>query len=811
MNLNKRVFVSVSSKLLCLITLVLMLVGAGFSWISLSRLEANVEQHQNTMLKQGEQQFNLQLNQLKSQLTVWLESFSDIKRKDEQVGFSLFIEALKKHYQSLQIHFNVNDIWLVSGNELLFSTSELPDIISETSALVIKQQTPIESVNCFDQCQQVISIPILNSYGEIAALTITASLVDVFYSMKNILGSDLAIFTFTDSEAVRFSGNSLLASSNETLSTQFIDIITDEHSYQKLLIDGLSFSLEHKYYQVNFLPLFERNGTIHSLALFEDITSFELENSIYRRDFLVSVLVIFIAVTLLVYLIISPFTSRLIRLSEVLPKLARKEFVQFRQANLGANPHFIDEFDLLARSSTALSYELEQLNLEIDQKTAELETIAMYDPLTGLPNRNMLNQKLHHSITSLSNSSHKLALLFLDLDNFKKVNDSHGHGEGDQLLIEAAQRICSNIGVEATVCRFGGDEFVIILQNVLTISDVIDFAENILAQFRSPIHIAKSIFYISTSIGIVITDDETIKPEELISQADIAMYEAKESGGGQYHVFYADMYKRIAHSVYMEGEVRQALLKQQFSLSLQPQLSACNNKLHGFEALLRWRHPERGMIPPDDFIPLIETSEHMVELGYWVMRRCFELMTVFKALGHSELTIAINLTAGQFLDPQLKSYLEGLISEFKLPASHFELELTEQTLVKDMDITIDVMNELKALGFSFAIDDFGTGYSSLAYLKKMPVDVIKIDRSFVSGMLDNKADWQIIMSTIAMVKNLELTVVAEGVETQEQLLSLAENDCDIIQGYYFSKPIPDVDVFDYVSNDLSDGYWKPKH
>lgn len=808
MNLQKRVFVSVSSKLLCLITLVLMLVGAGFSWISLSRLEANVEQHQLAMQKQGEQQFNLQLNQLKSQLTVWLESFSDIKRNDETVGFSHFIDALKQHYQSLQIHFNVNDIWLVSNNQLLFSTRELPDIINETSNLVIKQQTPIEAVNCFEQCQQVISIPVLNNRGEIAALTITASLVDVFYSMKNVLGSDLAIFTFNDKEAVRFSGNSLLASSKEALSTEFIDIITQEYAYDDLLNKGLSFSLEHKYYQVNFLHLFEHNGTVHSLALFDDITSFELDNAIYRRDFLISVLVIFIAVTLLVYLIITPFTSRLIRLSEVLPKLARKEFVQFRQVNLGTNPNFIDEFDLLARSSTALSYELEQLNLEIEQKTAELETIAMYDPLTGLPNRNMLNQILHRSIQKLSDNSPKLALLFLDLDNFKKVNDSHGHGEGDQLLIEAAQRICTNINDHTTVCRFGGDEFVIILENVISISDVIDLAENILAQFRTPIHISNSIFYVSTSIGMVITDDETIKPEELISQADIAMYEAKESGGGQYHVFYADMFKRIAHSVYMEGEVRQALLKQQFSLSLQPQLSACNNKLHGFEALLRWRHPERGMIPPDDFIPLIETSEHMVELGYWVMRRCFELMTVFKALGHSELTMAINLTAGQFLDPQLKSYLESLLSEFKLCANHFELELTEQTLVKDMDVTIDVMNELKELGFSFAIDDFGTGYSSLAYLKKMPVDVIKIDRSFVNGMLENKADWQIIMSTIAMVKNLELTVVAEGVETKEQLINLAENDCDIIQGYYFSKPIPDVDVFDFVSNNLIDGYWK---
>lgn len=808
MNLKKRVFVSVSSKLLCLITLVLMLVGAGFSWMSLSRLEADIKQHQVNMLNQGEQQFNLQLNQLKSQLTVWLESFSDMKQSELQYDFTSFINALERHYQSLQLHFNVNDIWLLSNDKVLFSTTVLADTIKETSIEVVQRQTPIESVNCFEQCQQVISIPILNNRGDIAVLTITASLVDVFYSMKNVLGSDLAIFSFNDKDAVRFSGNSLLVSSNNDLTNQFVDLVRSEHVFDDIAQNGLSFTVDEQFYLVNFLSLYERNGTLHTLALFDDITSFEQENAIYRRDFLISVLVIFIAVTLLVYLIISPFTSRLIRLSEVLPKLARKEFSQFRQTNLGSNPNFIDEFDLLARSTTALSYELEQLNLEVEQKTQELENIAMYDALTELPNRNMLTQLLHQSIASLSEGANKIAILFLDLDNFKKVNDSHGHGEGDQLLVEAAQRIRNSIAEHNIVCRFGGDEFVILLNDVVSISDVIDTAENVLAQFRDPIHVANSIFYVSTSIGIVITDNENIKPAELVSQADIAMYEAKENGGAQYHVFYADMFKRIAHSVYMEGEVRQALLKQQFSLSLQPQLLAKNNKLHGFEALLRWRHPERGMIPPDDFIPLIETSEHMVELGYWVMKRCFELMTVFKALGHEDITIAINLTAGQFLDPNLKAYLENLLDEFKLPAKNFELELTEQTLVKDMDVTIEVMNELKDLGFSFAIDDFGTGYSSLAYLKKMPVDVIKIDRSFVNSMHENKADWQIIMSTIAMVKNLELDVVAEGVETKEQLASLAENDCDIIQGYYFSKPIPDVEVFDFVSSHAPDGFWK---
>ena len=216
------------------------------------------------------------------------------------------------------------------------------------------------------------------------------------------------------------------------------------------------------------------------------------------------------------------------------------------------------------------------------------------------------------------------------------------------------------------------------------------------------------------------------------------------------------------------------------------------------------------MISPEDFIPILENSQHMIELGYWIINRCFELAVAIKEQGLIDTRMSINLSAGQFIDVNLPKYLHSLLIQYSLPAQTFELELTEQTLVKDIDHTISMMDELKSMGFSFAIDDFGTGYSSLAYIKKMPIDVIKIDQSFVFGMLENHADYQIIMSTIAMVKNLELTVIAEGVETEAQLRSLSENDCDIIQGYYFSKPIPESELFDFIETHIQGGYWKTK-
>jgi EAL domain-containing protein (putative c-di-GMP-specific phosphodiesterase class I) len=214
------------------------------------------------------------------------------------------------------------------------------------------------------------------------------------------------------------------------------------------------------------------------------------------------------------------------------------------------------------------------------------------------------------------------------------------------------------------------------------------------------------------------------------------------------------------------------------------------------------------MVSPEDFIPILENSQHMIELGYWIIHRCFELAIMIKKQGLKDVKIAINLSAGQFIDINLPNYLQSLLDEFSISADSFELELTEQTLVKDIEHTIVMMDSLKEIGFSFAIDDFGTGYSSLAYIKKMPIDIIKIDKSFVFGMLENHADYQIIMSTIAMVKNLGLTVIAEGVETAAQLRSLTENKCDLIQGYYFSKPVPEIDLIEFIQEYTNNGYWK---
>lgn len=804
----KKKFISVPTKLLLLIFSTLMLLAIGFSVLSLSRLQDEYKQFHQETLAQGQAQFALHSDILRSKLNVWLESFAEITKFSEQTNLAVFAEQLENQIDGLQLNLNVENVWLVDTNKkALFVTSILPIIVEENIDEVLKFQRPIHQIQCQQQCQLLLSVPLLNNQGDILVITMSASLVDLLYAINTSLNSEVAVISFPLKSTKLGTQSNIVSASNRELAQSLLDT-SQEADLAYVLSHGLQIDLKKYNYLVNLLSLARSSERAFYLSLIDDVTSFEEKNAHYIKQFLISISGLFIVLGLFVYLVARPFTNRLLRLSAALPLLANKKFDKFREVRLKRPLLFSDELDVLTHSALDLSYELEQLNIEVEQKTKELENIAMYDLLTGLPNRNMLNYQLRKSIANIRRYPGGVAVLFLDLDDFKKVNDSNGHTEGDKLLIQAAERVRLSVGKIDLACRFGGDEFVVILGNLKSVNEAVAVADQLLTQFKEPIRLGSSIFYVSTSIGISYTESYEDKAEDLISHADIAMYEAKDNGGSQFHVYHQEMYQRVAHRVMLEGEVRQALAKQQFSLSLQPQLQAQDKKLYGFEALLRWHHPERGMISPEDFIPILENSQHMIELGYWIIHRCFELAIMIKNQGLADIRIAINLSAGQFMDVNLPSYLQGLLDKFSLSAEIFELELTEQTLVKDIEHTISMMDSLKSMGFSFAIDDFGTGYSSLAYIKKMPIDVIKIDKSFVFGMLENHSDYQIIMSTIAMVKNLDLIVIAEGVETAAQLRSLTENKCDLIQGYYFSKPVPEIELIEFIKTHIHDGYWK---
>ncbi|WP_206483257.1 EAL domain-containing protein [Thalassotalea sp. G2M2-11] len=804
-----KLFISVSNKLLLLVVGALMLLSAGISVMSIDRLNKEFKRFQIEKIAQGQEQLRIHSEVAKEQLGLWVESFNDVIQHNGSGGEQALVTALDRQFDALQINHNVENIWLINqSGELLYQSSKLEQDVKFAAESAFNDQQPWYQLTCAQQCLQLMAIPLLSTNGEPVVLAMTISLIDIIYSINQALNSEISIVSFENSAQAIMSDITFISASNARMMKQVFQQIPPENLVSSVKEKGLQVKLAKQHYLINLIPLSVSAERQYLLLLVDDVTSIAEEYHQHRLQFLLSALLIFITLAILVFFVTNPFANRILKLSNALPLLARKEFEKFRLIQLNRRRLFADELDSVADAATELSFELEQLNIEVEQKTKELENIAMYDLLTGLPNRNMLNYQLKKAVANIARYKHGVAVLFLDLDDFKKVNDSHGHGEGDKLLIEAAKRVRLSVRNIDLACRFGGDEFVVVLSHVNSEQDTIPVAQQILERFKEPIKIGSSIFYVSTSIGIAFSNDELTKPEQLVSQADIAMYEAKDNGGDQFHIYHQDMYQRVAFRVMMETEVRQALAKGQFSISLQPQVMAKNNKIYGFEALLRWQHPEKGMISPDDFIPILENSEHMVELGYWVIRRCFEVVQQLQAIGLKNVRIAINLSAGQFVDVNLPRYLQGLLREFALPARLFELELTEQTLVKDIDRAIDMMNNLKEIGFSFAIDDFGTGYSSLAYIKKMPVDVIKIDKSFIFGMLENHADYQIITSTIAMVKNLGLTVVAEGVESSAQLRSLSESNCDIIQGYYFSKPIPDRELLEFIDKQVVDGFWK---
>lgn len=784
--------------------LVMSVTLTSFAWLKMEQ-DFRIQQEKQLLLRQ--QQFE-HLNQLlENQLRSWLESFSEMVNIRNQPDFQGFSSVLAEHFDTISLHLNVENLWLFDrkGNLLQASSPAVPPRIRQTVPQVLTELQPFSEIVCQDQCVKVVMLPVQNQSGEVAVVAMTTTLLDMLSSLKQGVGSEVAIVRIDGDLQQSARALRLLSLSNaNTMASVFADIPVNA-TVSQAIERGLSIQQGEQQYLISFLPLVS-SGQGYYLALVDDISSFARAKQKYQQQMVLFALSSFLIIAAVIYFSTLRLSHRLLTMARHLPLLAQRQFAEFRQKARSEPLLLRDELDVLGRSAEQLSVELEQLHATIEQNTRELENIAMYDLLTGLPNRNMLQFNLKKALQVLHTSPGQVAVLFLDLDDFKKINDTQGHAAGDQLLMEAANRIRRSIRPVDMACRFGGDEFVVVISEVHPSDIAVKLAEQILAEFQQPIELNHQLFYVSASIGMSITASPDTQADDLIRQADIAMYDAKERGRGLFAGYDQKMYQRLANRLTLEGELKEAIKLHQFDLVFQPQIELASGRLSGFEALLRWHHPTRGVVAPDEFIAVLENSSQMVEVGYWMFRRCFEQVAELVRRGYRHIKLSINLSAGQFLDPNLPMVLSSLIDEFSLPGNHFELELTERTLVKNIEQTLTMMRQLKALGFYFSIDDFGTGYSSLSYLKQMPVDVIKIDKSFVFGMLENDADYQITISTIAMVQKLELVVVAEGVENRAQLQVLKQHKCDLGQGYYFARPLNDLQLDEFLQNKVPDGY-----
>lgn len=415
--------------------------------------------------------------------------------------------------------------------------------------------------------------------------------------------------------------------------------------------------------------------------------------------------------------------------------------------------------------------------------------LATHDALTGLPNRNLLQDRITQTLARDHRNHEQAAVLFIDLDHFKVINDSLGHDIGDLLLKEVAARLLSCVRSEDTVARQGGDEFIIVLENVTNAADASIGAQKILDALIQPYIISEEKLHIGASIGIAIFPDDGNNVETLLRNSDIAMYHAKEAGRNGYQFFTPEMNQLVAERYTLGADLRHALERNELRLYFQPVIGMPNREMASMEALLRWQHPELGLVPPLKFISLAEETGLIVPIGEWVLRTVCLQIKEWQAQGYEVPRVAVNLSVRQFRHKTLVSDISRILDETEVEAHCLSLEITESMLAQNVDEATRILNQLSALGLEIAMDDFGTGYSSLSYLKRFPITTLKIDRSFVRDIATDPNDAAIIAAIIAMAGSLNMRVVAEGIETEEQLAFLTKQGCSRYQGYYFSKPL----------------------
>lgn len=427
---------------------------------------------------------------------------------------------------------------------------------------------------------------------------------------------------------------------------------------------------------------------------------------------------------------------------------------------------------------------------ERKQSERRLRQLAHFDSLTDLPNRVQFIERLEAAMAEADRNERLVGVVFLDLDRFKYINDSLGHEKGDSLLREVALRLGGVIRRGDTVARLSGDEFALVLADMGHVDDAIHVAQKILDVFHQPFRVAGHDLFVTASLGITLYPFDDRGAQELLRNADVAMYRAKESGKNNYQFYVAEMTTKVSERLALENDLRHALERGEFSVNYQPIADCRSGKILGMEALLRWKHPERGMISPALFIPLAEETGYIISIGEWVLRTACEQCRRWQKTGFPSLYVAVNLSARQFHQKDLPASVFRILQETGLHPGHLGLEITEGLIMQQAEASISTLRELVAMDIRISVDDFGTGYSSLSYLKRFPIDVLKIDQSFVRDIPTDTDDAAIASTIITLAHSLGLKVVAEGVETIEQLNFMRAHHCDAMQGYFLSKPLP---------------------
>lgn len=807
-----QVQVSFTTKVMVILMLMMLTVTVVIATILIRQSSENIQrQHYETQVE-NEHRYALFNRELNNRTVIWLDAFTSIALAEEQ-NLEHLVTSLQESREYLYINMQVEDLWLFDGSrEIRYADSPPPLKLLEPHIENTQQEFATTSLlYCTSQCRQYLFIPVMTSGNRLPVIVLSMRLQELLSLLGESTGTRLALVQRSDDVAK--APLTVASRLSESYRKEIDEVLTrlQGGSIAALIEEGRRIELENESFLVNLLPMSPGKGTETFILLVQDITEQMQQASRYKTLVVGSAVLLFALFAVLMYLFINQYRNKLLDIASRLPMLAQHRYDDFKIAKQEAerwrSTRFTDELDVLEATADDLAYKLEDIDSRMAMNTAQLEKMAMFDTLTGLPNRNMLTYQIEKQLAGTSRDNHIVALMFLDLDDFKKVNDSHGHDVGDRLLKAAAARITAPLRDTDIASRFGGDELVVLLSHIANREQAEVVAKKLLDAFSTPIDVDGMQFYITVSIGIAITKQSQGKAVDLLRHADIAMYEAKELQGASFRIYDATMNLKVMRKVELESEARIALREDQFWLALQPQIDLKTRKLVGFEALLRWSHPTKGFIPPNEFIPTLENTAFMLELDYWVITRATRLLRELSINGFNDVKMAINLSSGHFLDPSLPEFLEHQIIEQGVAPSLLTLELTETVLVSDINRATSVMERIRAMGCLIAIDDFGTGYSSLSYLKSLPADYIKIDQSFIAGMVDSPDDRSIVYSTISMVRNMGLLVIAEGIEVNAQYELLCHFDCHQGQGYLISKPIPEADLWATLQQQIINGVW----
>ena len=808
-----KVKVSVTTKLLSIVVAMMLTVTVAIAVMLIAQSQSNIEQQHKDFQLKNQRQMAWMDELFTVRLLVWVETFSRWGHT-ETLSEQELLNALKESEDALNVSLQISDMWLFNADgELITGNREkMPVFIPEMEQHTRDQIRPQNRFDCREMCYRYVTAPIMIEDQQIAVLVLSSSFGELLAALSQFSSAyKIAIVRYEGYSAdnIDLKIVSQLSNQNQQIVNSVLAATPSDATTEGMVERGVLVKQDKKRLLVSLLPMSEQD---YYILFIRDITAVVESVNAYQNMVIGTAITLFFLFTILLLLLIHQYKTKLLQLVERLPLLAEHRYQEFSHGSSfrrqWKDKLFPDELDLLEETAHNLAERLEEQDSKIAASNAQLENMAMFDGLTGLPNRTMMTFQIEKHIVNATRDQGLAAVLFLDLDDFKKVNDSHGHDVGDKLIHAASERIANAVGEHDLVGRFGGDEFVILLSKVRDKSEVEAVAKSVINVFSRPIQVDSLPFYVSTSIGVAITNQPETTAMELLRHADIAMYEAKALKGASFKLYDASMNIKVMRKVELEREARVALRENQFSLALQPQISIDTFRLEGFEALIRWYHPVKGYISPGEFIPMLENTPFMLELDYWVLTRSLRILNELNISGYSELKMAINISAAQFSDITLPNFLAQQLALYELAPDKVELELTETALVSDMDSAIDVCKALQDMGCLVAIDDFGTGYSSLSYLKSLPVDYVKIDQSFISGMLDNPEDANIVESTIALVRSLGRTVIAEGVETPEQLGKLGEFYCHQAQGYLISPPIPEAQLWERLEKNVKDGCWQ---